>query len=131
MENIPILKIGNILLVSIQVDIHDRLALNLQDNLTTKIVELGAKGVVIDISSVDMIDSFIGRVFANVAAMARVLDAETIVVGMRPEVAITIVELGMTMKGIRTALNVDQGMSILKDLLASSSEESAHDHNSS
>jgi rsbT antagonist protein RsbS len=130
-DHIPILQIGNILLVTIQVDIHDRLALTLQDDLTTKISQTGAHGVLIDISSVEMVDSFIGRVIANIAAMSRILDAETILVGMRPEVAITIVELGMSLKGIRTALNVDKGMDILHKLIGTPNEESDHDHSAS
>ncbi len=128
MDHIPILQIGNVLLVTIQVDIHDRLALSLQDDLTNKISQSGAHGVLIDISSVEMVDSFIGRVIANIAAMSRILDAETILVGMRPEVAITIVELGMSLKGIRTALNVDKGMDILRKLIGTPDEESDHDH---
>jgi rsbT antagonist protein RsbS len=126
MENIPILKVGQILLVTIQVDLHDRLVLTLQEDLTNKIAETGARGVLLDISSVEMVDSFIGRVLANIAAMSRILDAETIVVGMRPEVAITVVELGMSFKGVRTALNIDQGMDILNRLLAANGT-SAHD----
>ncbi len=123
MDRIPILKIGDILLVTIQVDIHDRLALALQDDLTNEIARTGARGVLIDISAVEMVDSFIGRVFANIAAMSRVLDAETVLVGMRPEVAITIVELGMVLHGVRTALNVDKGMAVLQSLLRSTIED--------
>jgi rsbT antagonist protein RsbS len=103
-----------LLLVSIQVDMHDQLALTLQDDLTQRIVETGAKGVLIDISALDMVDSFIGRMLANIAAMARILDAETVVVGMQPSVAITLVELGLSLKGVRTALNVDKGMELLR-----------------
>ncbi|HEY6340456.1 MAG TPA: STAS domain-containing protein [Bryobacteraceae bacterium] len=113
MERIPILKAGSFLLVTIQVDMHDRLALVLQDELTSRIVSDGARGVLIDISSLDIVDSFIGRMLSNIAAMARVLDAETVVVGMRPSVAITLVELGLSLPGIRTALNVDRGMELL------------------
>ena len=131
MEHIPILKIGNVLLVTIQVDIHDRLALTLQDELTIKIAETSAHGVLIDISSVEMVDSFIGRVIANIAAMSRILDAETVLVGMRPEVAITIVELGMSLKGVRTALNVDKGMETLRALLDAPPEENSHDDSES
>ncbi len=105
---------GGFLLVTIQVDMHDRLALQLQDDLTNKISQTGAKGVLIDISSLDIVDSFIGRMFANISAMALVLDAETVVVGMQPAVAITLVELGLTLPGIRTALNVERGMEILR-----------------
>ena len=123
MEHIPILKIGQVLLVTIQVDLHDRLALTLQDDLTEKIATFGARGVLIDISTVEMVDSFIGRVIANIAAMSRILDADTILVGMRPEVAITIVELGMSLKGVRTALNVDKGMEMLHSLLDGADSE--------
>lgn len=117
MERIPILKMGPFLLVTIQVDMDDRLALGLQDDLTARIAATGARGVLIDISSVDIVDSFIGRMLANVAAMARVLDAATVVVGMRPAVAITLVELGLSLPGIRTALNVERGMALLRAAL--------------
>lgn len=113
MERIPILKMGSLLLVTIQVDMHDQLALSLQDDLTTRIVQDRACGVLIDISALDVVDSFIGRMLGNIAAMARVLDAETVVVGMQPSVAITLVELGLSLPGIRTALNVDRGMELL------------------
>ena len=114
MDRIPILKLRDLLLVTIQVDMHDRLAMQLQDELTTRISETGARGVLIDISSLDIVDSFIGRMIANIAAMARVLDAQTVVVGMQPAVAITLVELGLTLPGVRTALNVDKGMMLLE-----------------
>ena len=114
MERIPILKIYEFLLVTIQVDMHDRLALTLQDDLTTKISQTAAKGVLIDISALDIVDSFIGRMLSNISAMSRVLDAETVVVGMQPAVAITLVELGLTLPGIRTALNVERGMDLLR-----------------
>ncbi|VXC16272.1 RsbT antagonist protein RsbS [Burkholderia sp. 8Y] len=113
MDRIPILTMGKLLLVTIQVDMHDRLALALQDDLTSRIVKDGAKGVLIDISSLDVVDSFIGRMIGNTAAMARVLDAQTVVVGMQPSVAITLVELGLTLSGVRTALNVEKGMALL------------------
>src|SRR5436305_15012813 len=114
MERIPILRMGPFLLVTIQVDMHDRLALTLQDDLTNRISETGARGVLIDISSLEIVDSFIGRMLGNIAAMSRVLDAETIVVGMQPAVAITLVELGMSLAGVKTALNVDAGMELLR-----------------
>ena len=115
MERIPILKMGEYLLVTIQVDMHDRLAMTLQDDLTARIVEARAKGVLIDISALEIVDSFIGRMLADIAAMSRVLDAETVVVGMRPAVAITLVELGLTLTGVRTALNVERGMDLLRE----------------
>jgi rsbT antagonist protein RsbS len=114
MERIPILRIGRLLLVTIQVDMHDRLAMTLQDDLTARISESGARGVLLDISSLDIVDSFIGRMISNIAAMARVLDAETVVVGMQPAVAITLVELGLSLPGVRTALNVEKGMALLR-----------------
>jgi len=124
-ERIPILKMGNYLLVTIQVDMHDRLAMTLQDDLTAKIVTHHSRAVLIDISALEMVDSFIGRMLANIAAMSRVLDAETVVVGMRPAVAITLVELGMPLKGVRTALNVEQGMALLQTSLAARDREDA------
>ncbi|MGH9575008.1 MAG: STAS domain-containing protein [Candidatus Acidiferrales bacterium] len=114
MEKIPILRMDQFLLVTIQVDMHDRLAMALQDDLTRAISETEARGVLIDISSLEIVDSFIGRMLANIAAMSRVLDAETVVVGMQPAVAITLVELGLSLPGVRTALNVDAGMSVLR-----------------
>ena len=114
MERIPILKMGDHLLVSIQVDMHDRLALTLQDDLTEQIVQHHAHGVLIDISALEIVDSFIGRMIANISAMSRMLDAETVLVGMRPAVAITLVELGLSLAGVHTALNVERGMERLR-----------------
>jgi rsbT antagonist protein RsbS len=114
MERIPILKMGRFLLVTIQVDMHDELAMTLQEDLTGRIVSDRAQGVLIDISSLEIVDSFIGRMIGNIAGMARMLDAETVLVGMRPAVAITLVELGMSLPGVRTALNVDKGMAMLQ-----------------
>jgi rsbT antagonist protein RsbS len=114
MERIPILQTGKFLLVTIQVDMHDRLAMTLQDDLTNRIVQTGAKGVLIDISSLEVVDSFIGRMISNIAAMSSVLDAQTVVVGMQPAVAITLVELGLSLPGVRTALNVEKGMDLLR-----------------
>src|SRR5262245_51232750 len=110
---------GPYLLVSIQVDMHDRLAMQLQDDLTDRIARTGARAVLIDISALDMVDSFMGRMLGNIAAMSRVLDAETVLVGMQPAVAITLVELGMTLPGVRTALNVEKGMGLLRASLGS------------
>jgi len=118
MDRIPILKMADFLLVTIQVDMHDQLAMTLQDDLTEMIVRVQAHGVLIDISSLDMVDSFIGRMLGNIAAMALVLDAETVVVGMQPAVAITLVELGLALPGIRTALDVEKGMDLLRNSLA-------------
>ena len=114
MEHIPILRMGNCLLITIQVEMHDRLALTLQDDLTAKIYATGAKGVLIDISALEIVDSFMGRMLANISAMARILDAHTILVGMRPAVAITLVELGLELPGIHTALDVERGMQLLR-----------------
>ena len=119
MEHIPVLKMGEYLLVTIQVDMHDRLAMTLQDDLTSRIEQTGAKGVLIDISALEMVDSFIGRMFGDIAAMSRVLDAETVVVGMRPAVAITLVELGISLPGVKTALNVEKGIELLRGAILS------------
>lgn len=115
MNRIPILKVGDLLLVTIQVDLHDQMALTLQDDLSQRIVEEGANGVLIDISSLTMVDSFIGRALGEIASVSRVLGAETVIVGMQPAVAITLVELGVYLPGVRTALNVDQGMKLLRE----------------
>ena len=114
MDHIPILRMGDLLLVTIQIDMHDQLALTLQDDLTNKINQTGAKGVLIDISALEMVDSFIGRMISNISAMSRILDARTVVVGMRPAVAITLVELGLSLPGVKTALNVERGMRLLR-----------------
>jgi rsbT antagonist protein RsbS len=126
MERIPILRMGDFLLVTIQVDMHDRLAMTLQDDLTTKITETGTRGVLIDISSLELVDSFIGRIIANISSMARILDAETVVVGMQPAVAITLVELGLSLPGVRTALNVEKGMKLLSEAMNIPTERSSH-----
>jgi rsbT antagonist protein RsbS len=120
MDRIPILKFGNALLVTIQVDMHDRLASALEEDLTTRIVEANAKGVLIDISALEIVDSFIGRMLDNIAAVSRILDADTVVVGMRPAVAITLVELGLSLTGVKTALNVERGMALIKARLKTS-----------
>jgi rsbT antagonist protein RsbS len=114
MERIPILRMGDMLLVTIQVDMHDKLAMTLQDDLTSRIVKDKAKGVLIDISALDIVDSFIGRMISNTAGMAKILDAQTVLVGMQPAVAITLVELGLTLEGVKTALNVELGIDILR-----------------
>src|SRR5438046_10653316 len=114
MERIPILQMGEFLLVTIQVDMHDQLALTLQDDLTSKIEKTGAKGVLIDISALEMVDSFIGRMIANISSMSRILDATTVLVGMQPAVAITLVELGLSLTGVKTALDVERGMRVLR-----------------
>ncbi|HEX5178430.1 MAG TPA: STAS domain-containing protein [Gemmatimonadaceae bacterium] len=114
MERIPILRMGPFLIVSIQVDMHDRLALTLQADLAARISETGARGVLLDISSLEVVDSFIGRMISDIAGTSRVLDAETVVVGIQPAVAITLVELGLSLPGVRTALNVEKGMALLR-----------------
>src|SRR5690349_5033983 len=117
MDRIPILRMGEHLLVTIQVDMHDQLALSLQDDLTSQIERTGARGVLIDISALEMVDSFIGRMIANISGMSRILDARTVVVGMRPAVAITLVELGLSLPGVQTALDVERGMRLLRSAL--------------
>lgn len=123
MDRIPILRMGRFLLVTIQVDMHDRLALALQDDLTSAIVKYGAKGVLIDISSLEIVDSFMGRTIGNIAGMSRILDAETVVVGMRPAVAITLVELGLSLPGVRTVLTVERGIDLLRAPLEETVQE--------
>ena len=117
MERIPILQMGEFLLVTIQVDMHGRLALTLQEDLPGRISRISARGVLIDISALDMVDSFIGRMIASISGLSRILDAETMVVGMQPAVAITLVELGLTLPGVSTALNVERGMQVLRQRL--------------
>ncbi len=125
MERIPILKMGRFLLVTIQVDMHDRLAMALQDDLTDQIVKYRSRGVLIDISALEMVDSFIGRMLGTIASMAKLLDAETVVVGMQPSVAITLVELGLSLQGIRTALDVEKGMAALRQSTSEFEPESS------
>lgn len=115
MERIPILQMGDFLLVTIQVDMHDQLALTLQDDLSERISRTSARGVLIDISALDMVDSFIGRMIGMISGLSRIMDAETVLVGMQPAVAITLVELGMTLPGVSTALNVERGMTLLRE----------------
>jgi rsbT antagonist protein RsbS len=114
LDRIPILKLGEFLLVTIQVDMHDRLAMSLQDDLMESIRKHGSRGVLIDISALEIVDSFIGRMLGNIASMSRVLDAETVVVGMRPAVAITLVELGLSLAGVKTALDIEKGMALIQ-----------------
>ena len=113
MDRVPVLTLGDILLVSIQVDLEDQLAVRLQEDLADRIVATGARGVIIDITALDIVDSFIGRMLSTIASISKVLDAETVVVGMRPAVAITLVELGLSLHGVRTALNVELGLRLL------------------
>ena len=122
MDRIPILKMGETLLVTIQVDMHDKIAAALEEDLTERIAETGAKGVLIDISSLEIVDSFIGRMLDNIAGVSRMLDAETVVCGMRPAVAITLVELGLSLSGVKTALNVERGMELIRKRLDSDGE---------
>lgn len=127
MERIPILKMGQFLLVTIQVDLYDRLALELEENLIKAITRHNPRGVLIDISAVSIIDSFMGRIFSNIARMAQILDAETVVVGMQPAVAITLVELGLPMKGVRTALNIEKGMELLVNQVDTNENATSND----
>lgn len=127
MDRIPILKMGDCLLVTIQVDMHDELAMSLQEDLTAQIAKHASRGVLIDISSLEIVDSFIGRMLANIAAMSRVLDAQTVLTGMQPAVAITLVELGMSLPGIKTALNVERGMALLREFMRHDTESEEGD----
>lgn len=127
MDTIPILKIGDALLVTIQVDMHDQLATRLQDDLTTMIVKNRTRGVLIDISALEIVDSFIGRMLANIASLSRLLDADTVVVGMRPEVAITLVELGLGLPGVKTALNAERGLALIGGVQQRRSDEDDDD----
>ena len=127
MERIPVLRMGDFLLVTIQVDMHDQLALQLQDDLTTAIERYGAKGVLIDISALEMVDSFIGRMLSDISGMGRILDCATVLVGMQPAVAITLVELGLSLPGIATALNVERGMSLLRGKLSKLDDHDANE----
>ncbi|MBX0332597.1 STAS domain-containing protein [Pontibacter sp. HSC-14F20] len=122
MERIPILKMGPFLLVTIQIDLYDRLALTLENDLINMVSQTGARGVLIDISAVSIVDSFMGRILGNIASMSRIMDAETVVVGMQPAVAITLVELGLTLQGVYTALNVEKGMELLNTKLGDNLE---------
>jgi rsbT antagonist protein RsbS len=117
MDKIPILRLGNFLLVTIQVDLYDRLALNLEADLVQMVNKTNARGVLIDISAVTIVDSFMGRIIGNIASMSKILDAETVVVGMQPAVAITLIELGLPLKGVHTALDMERGMSLLKSMI--------------
>ena len=123
MERIPILRMGRFLLVTVQVDMHDQIVQNLQDDLTERIAKHGARGVLLDISALEIVDSFIGRMIGNLAGMSRILDAHTVVCGMQPAVAITLVELGLSLNGVRTALNVEKGMKLLTDAIAEDDPE--------
>lgn len=127
MDRIPILKLGRALIVTIQVDLHDRLAMSLEEDLSSKIVETGARGVLIDISALEIVDSFIGRMLDSIAGISRILDAETVVVGMRPAVAITLVELGLSLTGVKTALDVERGMKLLQAKLEAEGAYGADD----
>ena len=123
MEKIPILKMGQFLLVTIQIDLYDRLATNLESDLVQMVNKTGARGVLIDISALSIVDSFMGRILGNIGSMSKIMDAETVVVGMQPAVAITLIELGLELKGVHTALNVEKGMDLLAEKIGSDDEE--------
>lgn len=127
MDKIPILRMGAFLLVSIQVDLYDRLALNLEADLVQMVNKTNAKGVLIDISAVSIVDSFMGRIIGNIASMSKILDAETVVVGMQPAVAITLIELGLPLKGVHTALDMEKGMNLLKSMIGNTEEDEDQD----
>jgi rsbT antagonist protein RsbS len=129
MDKIPILKMGPFLLVTIQVDLYDRLALNLESDLIQMVNKYGSRGVLIDISAVNIVDSFMGRILGNIASLSKIMDAQTVVVGMQPAVAITLVELGLPLNGVRTALNVEKGMALLQSMIPADELESADDEN--
>lgn len=131
MDKIPILRMGNFLLVTIQVDLYDRLALNLEADLVQMVNKTNARGVLIDISAVSIVDSFMGRIIGNIASMSKILDAETVVVGMQPAVAITLIELGLPLKGVHTALNVERGMDLLKSMIVDTEEETEEEDDDS
>lgn len=130
MEQIPILKMGNFLLVTIQIDLYDRLATNLETNLVQMVNKTGARGVLIDISALSIVDSFMGRILGNIGSMSKIMDAETVVVGMQPAVAITLIELGLELKGVHTALNVERGMELLSEKIQFYEEELEEDEDS-
>ncbi|TSJ35881.1 STAS domain-containing protein [Mucilaginibacter corticis] len=127
MDKIPILRMGAYLLVTIQVDLYDRLALNLEADLVQMVNKTSAKGVLIDISAVSIVDSFMGRIIGNIASMSKILDAETVVVGMQPAVAITLIELGLPLKGVHTALDMEKGMNLLKSMIDSTEDDADED----
>lgn len=129
MDKIPILRMGAFLLVTIQVDLYDRLALNLEADLVQMVNKTNAKGVLIDISAVSIVDSFMGRIIGNIASMSKILDAETVVVGMQPAVAITLIELGLPLKGVHTALDMEKGMNLLKSMIDETEEDADEDQN--
>ena len=130
MDRIPILRMGHFLLVTIQIDLYDRLATNLESDLVQMVNKTGAKGVLIDISALTIVDSFMGRILGNIGSMSKIMDAETVVVGMQPAVAITLIELGLELKGVHTALNVEKGMELLKEKIGSTQEEFTDDEDS-
>ena len=130
MDRIPILRMGHFLLVTIQIDLYDRLATNLESDLVQMVNKTGARGVLIDISALSIVDSFMGRILGNIGSMSKIMDAETVVVGMQPAVAITLIELGLELKGVHTALNVEKGMELLKTKIGSNDEELTEDEDS-